>query len=135
MKKIYFSENVFRNLFLAVLTVLLFGITSSCKDRDEDPNESYTVQFVVQGTSGVTFKAIVVQVGTVQSTKFNVAGTSWTSDSQIVNSNVGAVHLSATGSGIDVDSKLTVKILVNGEVKAENSVTGANLVAKTMVDF
>lgn len=135
MKRFYISGNIFRMSFLLAVAIFFATIFSGCKEREEDPNESLSVQFRVNTVNNVSMKAIVTQVGTVQSTKFNPAGTSWSSEPQIVKTDQGAVHLAATGEGAGANSKLIVSIWINGEKKASDTATGINLTAKTVVDF
>lgn len=118
-----------------IASIAILSVFSSCKEREEDPNESLSVAFTVQATPGVEIKSVVTQVGTVQSTKFNVPGTTWSSEPQIVNTSQGAVHLASTAEGTGADSRLIVRIFVNGEQKAVDTANGINLMAKTVVDF
>ena len=125
---------------LLFFSISLLGIFSSCKEREEDPNETLNVQFKVNTLEDVKMKAIVTQVGTVQNEKFfdpslPETPASWVSEPMIVNTKQGAVHLSATGTGKKTDSQLIVSIWINGEKKAVDTAKGINLVAKTFVDF
>ena len=120
---------------IIALTISFLGVFSACKSREEDPNSSATVQFKVTATNNVDIKAIVTQVGTEQTSNYNVNGTSWSSDAQIINTSLGAVHLSSTALGEDSDSKLITSIYVNGTLKASDTAQGVDLMAKTMVDL
>ncbi|QFG52781.1 hypothetical protein [Chryseobacterium sp.] len=135
MKRTLLSRKKISFTLPLIASVTILSLFSSCKEREEDPNETLSVAFTVQATPLVDINAVVTQVGTVQSTKFNVPGTTWSSEPQIVNSSVGAVHLAATGEGVDADSRLIVRIFVNGEQKAVDTAKGINLMAKTVVDF
>ncbi|ODS89752.1 MAG: hypothetical protein ABS44_03730 [Chryseobacterium sp. SCN 40-13] len=113
------------------------GVWSSCKDRDEDPNESVSVLFNVTGSPGVQLKAVVTQIGTVQGTVYNFTppGNTWSSQPQIIDTSVGAVHLSMTGQGASADSRAVLSIWINGEKKTSDTVKGINLMGKSVVSF
>ncbi len=136
------NKSILSRKFLAfslalVFSVSIFSTVTSCKDREEDPNESVNVQFQVKYSTGVNVDAIITQVGTVQSTQFNIPSTptTWNSEPQIVHTSKGAVHLSAIGDGVDSDSELIVNIMINGEMKATDTAKGLNLLAETVFDF
>ncbi len=140
MKKASTFRNIFRFSLILVIIFSFLNIFSSCKQREEDPHENVNVQFRVSALPTTKLKAIVTQVGTVQSTKFYdptlpQTVTNWSSETMIVNTKEGAVHLSATAQGENTDSQVTVSIWINGEKKAENIAKGINIVAKTVVDF
>ena len=95
------------------------------------------VVFKVNATAGTRINAIVTQIGTAQTSNYTTAPTttSWTSNGTVVNTQQGAVHLSATATGVNADSELTVSILVNDKVVNTTTVKGIELVAKTSIQF
>ena len=136
MKKTYFSSKKFRMVTFLVLGAAFFGnALSSCKNEDEDFNTDVTLQFKVEASPDVEIKAVVTQVGLQQNQLNNVSGTSWQSAPQVVNTKVGAVHLASTADGVDAQSQLIVKILLNGTVVQADTAKGVALMAKTMYDF
>ncbi len=136
MKRINTSAKKVRIGLLLMLTAAV-GVWSSCKDRDEDPNESVSVLFNVTGSPGVQLKAVVTQIGTVQGTVYNFTppGNTWSSQPQIIDTSVGAVHLSMTGQGASAASRAVLSIWINGEKKTSDTVKGINLMGKSVVSF
>lgn len=123
---------------LSCLTFISF-ITSSCRSEETEVEyKDVNVVFKVNATTGTQINAIVTQIGTAQSTNYSVSSTtttSWTSNGTVVNTKQGAVHLSATATGIDANSELTVSILVNDKVVNTSTVKGIELVTKTAIQF
>lgn len=136
MKRINTSAKKIRIGLLLMLTAAV-GLWSSCKDRDEDPNESVSLVFRVDGSPGVQLKAVVTQIGTVQGSvyEFKPPGNNWSSEAHIIDTSVGAVNLSMTGQGIDTDSRAVLSIWINGEKKTSDTVKGINLMGKSTVSF
>lgn len=135
MKKTSTNNSILRialNLFVAFAVVFTLY---SCKDKEEDEFENVTVQFKVSGNDYDTIKAVVTQVGTQQNTAFNITGSSWTSEKMLVNTSVGALHLSATADGELPSAKMDVSILVNGQEKSKGSSTGSSLNATTSLQL
>ena len=122
---------------LAIALCSSFAVLSSCKDDEESPFEDVTVQFAVAYTPDVVMKAVITQVGVEQSQTFDAAANAvFLSTPRVVNTSAGALHIASTATGTDVDSELVVKIFVNGQVKATDTVKGlGNLVAKTEYNF
>lgn len=135
MKNIYRSKSLLKFGFSMILLSSVLGVLSSCKKDDEDEFTSHNVQFRVESTTGVMIKAIVTQVGTVQSSNYVVTSNNWTSDNISVNSSQGSVNILSTANGLDADSKLIVKILVDGELKKTDTATGTDLKAMTTYSF
>jgi hypothetical protein len=136
MKKLYFLPNLLKFSFIALLLTSTLFVFSSCKDEAVDPFEDVTIQFKVIATPSVVMKAIVTQVGVDQNQNLNVMSNTYTSVPQIVNTSIGALHLASTATGTAADSKLTIQILVNGQVRAEKIVEGSTeLVANTSYTF
>ena len=136
MKNLYLFANKFKFNILAVALCSTLVAVSSCKDDEDSPFEDVTIQFKVETTQDVILKAVVTQVGVDQTQNFDVTGTSFNSVPQIVNSSVGALHVASTGTALMPDSELIVKILVNGQMKAVDTVRGSgDLVAKTQYSF
>ena len=138
MKNVYFLSNKLKFKFLPIALFAAFALVTSCKDDEESPFEDVTVQFAVSYTPDVVLKAVVTQVGVEQSQNFDVAAANavFLSTPRIVNTSAGALHIASTATGTDVDSELIVKIMVNGKIKAADTVKGVgNLVAKTEYNF
>lgn len=137
MKNLYFLSNKLKLNLLAIALCSSFAVLSSCKDDEESPFEDVTVQFAVAYTPDVTLKAVITQVGVEQSQNFDVAAnTIFISTPRIVNTSAGALHIASTATGTDIDSEMIVNILVNGQIKATDTVRGVgNLVAKTQYNF
>ena len=136
MKNKYFSSKEFKFSTLFVFAIAVLGFLSSCK-KEDDENEQVAVNFVVTGDDIFKMKAVVTQVGTQQTSQytFEPDAQGYKIETQLVNTNVGAVHLSATADGMNADSELVVSIFVNGEMKATDTAKGIDLVAKTMADI
>lgn len=137
MKNLSFLSNKLKFKFLAIILLGAFTLVTSCKDEEESPFEDVTVQFVVAYSPDVVLKAVVTQVGVEQSQNFDVAANIvFVTPPRIVNTSAGALHIASTATGLDPDSELTVKILVNGKIKSEETVIGlGNLVVKADYNF
>lgn len=136
MKNVYSLSNKLKLNLVAIALCSTFAVLSSCKDEEVSPFEDATIQFKVESTTGVVLKSVITQVGVNQNQNFDVTGENFSSVPQIVNSSVGALHIASTANGFDIDSELIVKILVNGQVKAADTVQGGgSLVAKTQFNF
>ncbi|TXF79367.1 hypothetical protein [Chryseobacterium sp.] len=135
MKNIYSSKRLLKFGFSMILLSSVLGVVSSCKKDDEPDFTSHNVQFKVEATNDVHIKAIVTQVGTVQTSNYVVTGTSWNSENINVNSTQGSVNIASTADGFDADSKLIVKILVDGELKKTDTAKGLDLKAMTTYSF
>lgn len=137
MKNVYLFSNKLKLNILAIALCSAFAVVSSCKDEEESPFEDVTVQFAVQTLDSVALKAVITQVGVEQSQNFDVPGQFvFLSLPRVVNTSAGALHVASTANGFDADSELVVKILVNGQLKASDTVRGVgNLVAKTQYNF
>lgn len=133
----YFLTNKLKYKFVALALISSFALVSSCKDEENSPFEDVTVQFVAIASPDVTMKAVVTQVGVEQSQNFDVADKFvFMSVPRIVNSSVGALHLASTANSTDIDGELIVKILVNGQVKATDTISGnGSLIATTQFNF
>ena len=137
MKNVYLLSNNLKLNLLAIALCSTFAVLVSCKDEEESPFEDVTVQFVVQSLDSVALKAVVTQVGVEQSQNFDVPGQIvYFSLPRVVNTSAGGLHVASTATGFDVDSELMVGIIVNGQMKAVDTVRGlGNLVAKTQYNF
>lgn len=133
IKSIQFGKWAF---FLSFFTTLAL-LTGSCRDEAEVEYKDVNVVFKVNATAGTRINAIVTQIGTAQTSNYTTAPTttSWTSNGTVVNTQQGAVHLSATATGVNADSELTVSILVNDKVVNTTTIKGIELVAKTSIQF
>lgn len=137
MKKSYFVNKVLKFSLALFFAVSLLGLVASCKDDENDEQfEDVTLQFVVDTEDDVVVNNVITQIGTNQSSNFNVNDDSWESAPQVINTSVGAVHLAANGAGSGSDSKMILRILINGEVAAEQEVTGSGMIqSKAVVAF
>ncbi len=135
MKKINSFKKFFSRGVLAVFALAVFSTIWSCRDKEEDDHENVTVQFKVNGNGFDTIKAVVTQIGTNQNHVFNITGSSWESQKQVVNTSVGQLHLTATAEGTGGSSTLDVIILVNDQERAKQTSTGTNLNATTSVQL
>ena len=136
MKQFYKSKSLLRLSFLFVVLFSVISVTNSCKDDDDD-NEytDHIVQFeakiITNGPTpppsppvNGTFKTVVTQIGTGQSTTFNPTGTIWSNGEQFISSSQSQLNLAANAVLPYSDSKLIVNIWVDGEVAKTDTVTG-----------
>lgn len=135
--KINFLSSKRASKVLFVLSLFFVSwLLTHCRDSEQEvEHRDVNVVFEVKASSGSKINAIVTQVGTAQNSLYNLTNTSWKSQGQTVNTQQGALHLSATATGDTADATLSVSIFVNGEKVATQSATGTDLVAKTSVEF
>ncbi|WP_113651575.1 MmpS family transport accessory protein [Pedobacter namyangjuensis] len=111
--------------FLSVsLAVLAVTVLFSCK-KDDDKKSSYEVEYKVSISSGSLSTIVYTNNQGDQSTLTSIEGTSWSSGKITVPSNVQVVGFGANAtSAADPNAKMTLQIIVDGEVKKENTSTG-----------
>lgn len=121
--------------FLSVsLAVLVITVLFSCK-KDEDKKSSHEVEYKVSVSSGaISTIAHTNSQGDI-TTITSVSGKSWSSGKITVPSSVQAINFGANGSSADAGSVMTVQIIVDGEVKKENTSTGAIMSASSTYIF
>ncbi|SIQ96891.1 hypothetical protein SAMN05880574_1415 [Chryseobacterium sp. RU37D] len=130
MKQFYKAKNLLKLSFLFVVLFSIISVANSCKNDDKDEYKDHIIRFeakIVNGTgSGTgTFKTVVTQIGTAQTTTFNPTGTSWASEEKFVSSSQSQLNLAANAVLPNADSKLIVNIWVDGEVAKTDTATGS----------
>lgn len=129
MKQFYKSKSLLKLSLLFIVLFSVISVLNSCKKDDDDEEfKDHIVQFEVKGTTNVTTKTIVTQVGTTSNTMYNTTLTPlplpWTSGEFFVNSSQAQLNLAANADMPNDDSKLTVTIWIDGEVSETKTVTG-----------
>lgn len=121
--------------FLSVsLAVLAVTVLFSCK-KDDDKKASYEVEYKVSVSGGGISSIAYTNNQGDMTTITSVSGTSWSSGKITVPSSVQAVNFGANGSSANAGSVMTVQIIVDGEVKKENTSTGAVMSASSTYIF
>ncbi|CAA7390361.1 hypothetical protein [Chryseobacterium fistulae] len=128
MKKFYKFKSLLKLSFLLITLFSTLSVINSCKKDDDQEFTDHVVQFEVKATTGVVLKTIVTQVGTSQNNMYNTPLTPitlpWSSGEIFVNSSQSQLNLAANAEFPNTDAKLTVNIVVDGEVVATKTVTG-----------
>ncbi|MCF2219885.1 MULTISPECIES: hypothetical protein [Chryseobacterium] len=136
MKQFYKSKSLLRLSFLFAVLFSAILVVNSCKKDDEDGFTDHIIQFEAKiNTKGPnppanppvtgTFKTVVTQIGTGQSTTFNPTGTTWSSGEQFVSSSQAQLNLAANAVLPYSDSELIINIYVDGEVAKTKKVVGS----------
>lgn len=116
------------------LVVLAVTVLSAC-NKDDDNKKSHVVEYKVSVTSGEISAIVYTNNQGDQSTLTSVNGITWTSNKITVPSSVQTVGIGATGSSTSTDAVMTVQIIVDGEVKKENTSIGSVMSATSTYGF
>jgi len=124
-------------VFLSVLVLAVTVLFSGCSKDDEAPKGSHKVVFKVIGSENAIISSVVYSNENGDPTSVTgIDANTWTSDELTIPSSAPVVVITAGGDSIDDnDATLTVQILVDGEVKKENTSTGPYLSAQTSYSF
>lgn len=137
MRKIKLNQ-VFKGLFVAVITVMVLSFVESCRKDDEDTSEDTKTQKVVfkaEGSSGVNISKAVYGIDGNPITVTGLSGTTWASPELTAEGVVYNSNVVVNATGVDAASTLKVQIWVNGELKKESVSSGQTLSASTSYTF
>ena len=137
MRKIKLNQ-VFKGLFVAVITVMVLSFVESCRKDDEDTSEDTKTQKVVfkaEGSSGVNISKAVYGIDGNPITVTSLSGTTWASPELTAEGVVYNSNVVVNATGVDAASTLKVQIWVDGELKKESISSGQTLSASTSYTF
>ncbi|MEG1590680.1 hypothetical protein [Chryseobacterium sp.] len=137
MKKIKLNQ-VFKGLFVAVITVMVLSFVESCRKDDDDTSEDIKTQKVVfkaEGSSGVNISKAVYGIDGNPITVNGLSGTTWTSPELTAEGVVYNTNVVVNATGADAASTLKVQIWVDGQLKKESVSSGMTLSASTSYSF
>ncbi|WP_404986852.1 hypothetical protein ACI513_07720 [Chryseobacterium sp. M5] len=137
MKKIKLNQ-VFKGLFVAVITVMVLSFVESCRKDDDDASEDIKTQKVVfkaEGSSGVNISKAVYGIDGNPITVNGLSGSTWTSPELIAEGVVYNTNVVVNATGVDAASTLKVQIWVDGQLKKESVSSGMTLSTSTSYTF
>jgi|GEM_PF-873132 len=137
MKKIKLNQ-VFKGLFVAVITVMVLSFVESCRKDDDDASEDIKTQKVVfkaEGSSGVNISKAVYGIDGNPITVNGLSGATWTSPELTAEGVVYNTNVVVNATGVDAASILKVQIWVDGQLKKESVSSGMALSASTSYTF
>ena len=137
MKKIKLNQ-VFKGLFVAVITVMVLSFVESCRKDDDDASEDIKTQKVVfkaEGSSGVNISKAVYGIDGNPITVNGLSGATWTSPEVTAEGVVYNTNVVVNATGVDAASTLKVQIWVDGQLKKESVSSGMTLSASTSYSF
>lgn len=137
MKKIKLNQ-VFKGLFVAVITVMVLSFVESCRKDDDDASEDVKTQKVVfkaEGSSGVNISKAVYGIDGNPITVNGLSGATWTSPEVTAEGVVYNTNVVVNATGVDAASTLKVQIWVDGQLKKESVSSGMTLSASTSYTF
>lgn len=137
MKKIKLNQ-VFKGLFVAVITVMVLSFVESCRKDDDDTSEDIKTQKVVfkaEGSSGVNISKAVYGIDGNPITVTGLSGATWTSPELTAEGVVYNTNVVVNATGVDAASTLKVQIWVDGQLKKESVSSGMTLSASTSYTF
>lgn len=137
MKKIKLNQ-VFKGLFVAVITVMVLSFVESCRKDDDDTSEDIKTQKVVfkaEGSSGVNISKAVYGIDGNPITVTGLSGATWTSPEVTAEGVVYNTNVVVNATGVDAASTLKVQIWVDGQLKKESVSSGVTLSASTSYTF
>ncbi|WP_210151072.1 hypothetical protein [Chryseobacterium scophthalmum] len=137
MKKIKLNQ-VFKGLFVAVITVMVLSFVESCRKDDDDTSEDIKTQKVVfkaEGSSGVNISKAVYGIDGNPITVNGLSGAAWTSPEVTAEGVVYNTNVVVNATGVDMTSTLKVQIWVDGQLKKESVSSGMTLSASTSYSF
>ncbi|MBD3906540.1 hypothetical protein NAL32_18065 [Chryseobacterium sp. Ch-15] len=137
MKKIKLNQ-VFKGLFVAVITVMVLSFVESCRKDNDDSSEDVKTQKVVfkaEGSSGVNISKAVYGIDGNPITVTGLSGMTWTSPELTAEGVVYNTNVVVNATGADAASTLKVQIWVDGQLKKESVSSGTTLSASTSYTF
>lgn len=137
MKKIKLNQ-VFKGLFVAVITVMVLSFVESCRKDDDDASEDIKTQKVVfkaEGSSGVNISKAVYGIDGNPITVNGLSGATWTSPELTAEGVVYNTNVVVNATGVDAASTLKVQIWVDGQLKKESVSSGMTLSVSTSYTF
>ena len=137
MKKIKLNQ-VFKGLFVAVITVMVLSFVESCRKDDDDASEDIKTQKVVfkaEGSSGVNISKAVYGIDGNPITVNGLSGATWTSPELTAEGVVYNTNVVVNATGVDAASTLKVQIWIDGQLKKESVSSGMTLSASTSYTF
>ncbi len=137
MKKIKLNQ-VFKGLFVAVITVMVLSFVESCRKDNDDTSEDIKTQKVVfkaEGSSGVNISKAVYGIDGNPITVNGLSGATWTSSEVTAEGVVYNTNVVVNATGVDAASTLKVQIWVDGQLKKESVSSGMTLSASTSYTF
>lgn len=137
MKKIKLNQ-VFKGVFVAVITVMILSLVESCRKDNDDNSEEIKTQKVVfkaEGSSGVNISKAVYGIDGNPITVTGLSGTTWTSPELTAEGVVYNSNVVVNATGVDAASTLKVQIWVDGQLKKESVSSGLTLSASTSYTF
>lgn len=137
MKKIKLNQ-VFKGLFVAVITVMVLSFVESCRKDNDDTSEDIKTQKVVfkaEGSSGVNISKAVYGIDGNPITVNGLSGATWTSPELTAEGVVYNTNVVVNATGVDATSTLKVQIWVDGQLKKESVSSGMTLSASTSYTF
>lgn len=137
MKKIKLNQ-VFKGVFVAVITVMVFSFVESCrKDDDDNPEDVKTqkIVFKAEASSGANITKAVYGIDGNPITVTGLNGTTWTSPEITAEGVVYNSNVVVNATGVDASSTLKVQIWVDGVLKKESVSTGTTLSASAAYSF
>ena len=137
MKKIKLNQ-VFKGLFVAVITVMVLSFVESCRKDNDDTSEDIKTQKVVfkaEGSSGVNISKAVYGIDGNPITVNGLSGSTWTSPELIAEGVVYNTNVVVNATGVDAASTLKVQIWVDGQLKKESVSSGMTLSVSTSYTF
>ena len=137
MKKIKLNQ-VFKGLFVAVITVMVLSFVESCRKDDDDASEDIKTQKVVfkaEGSSGVNISKAVYGIDGNPITVNGLSGATWTSPELTAEGVIYNTNVVVNATGVDAASTLKVQIWVDGQLKKESVSSGMTLSASTSYTF
>ena len=136
MKKVKLNQ-LFKGIFVAVITVMVFSFVESCR-KDDDVSEEVKTQKIVfkaEASSGVNITKAVYGIDGNPITVTGLSGTTWTSPEITMEGVLYNSNVVVNAIGVDAASTLKVQIFVDGQLKAESVSSGQNLTASTSYTF
>ncbi len=137
MKKIKLNQ-VFKGVFVALITVMVLSLVESCRKDNDDTSEDIKTQKVVfkaEGSSGVNISKAVYGIDGNPITVTGLSGTTWTSPEITTEGVVYNSNVVVNATGVDAASTLKVQIWVDGQLKKESVSSGLTLSASTSYTF
>ncbi|AZB30381.1 MULTISPECIES: hypothetical protein [Chryseobacterium] len=137
MKKIKLNQ-VFKGVFVALITVMVLSLVESCRKDNDDTSEDIKTQKVVfkaEGSSGVNISKAVYGIDGNPITVTGLSGTTWTSPELTAEGVVYNSNVVVNATGVDAASTLKVQIWVDGQLKKESVSSGLTLSASTSYTF
>ncbi|MDY0931487.1 hypothetical protein [Chryseobacterium sp. CFBP8996] len=137
MKKIKLNQ-VFKGVFVALITVMVLSLVESCRKDNDDTSEDIKTQKVVfkaEGSSGINISKAVYGIDGNPITVTGLSGTTWTSPELTAEGVVYNSNVVVNATGVDAASTLKVQIWVDGQLKKESVSSGLTLSASTSYTF